>query len=286
MHNKKNPYKPYKHLDIPEDEIKEILEIYESFSDTEKNIFIFYLLYGTDADILAHLFHREELYVMSTIAQALAAFYPIDILHVREVLEIHIRIDIKSPIVVKSSFFQWQWNNFHDRFRPLERVVIALCVMAFLYSSVITGTALYQFGLVRIEREKNAGMYVNSEKKYELETIKVLFLPEYLPDGYKLSEQNGKPYENVLISTFYTHKDTNILFQQTIDNIMMDLDNENVSTKEIKINNNQGIFQEKDSMKMIIWAENNYFFSVSCNNPNVELSELQKIAESLKETCP
>lgn len=283
---------PYEDLRLPESTIQEIIEIYESFSDIQKKILTFYILVDDNVTMMARYFHYDELFVMETLQQSLAAFPAIHLLELRQVLRIYLQSRDDLPMILdddgkNENFFVYQWKQFRGfvyRLHPIERVVIGICAMAFFYASATTGTALYQFGLVKIEHKKNADMYMNpSEDAPLLEVVENLYLPEYLPEGYKLGEQDGTPYESDFILTIYTNGTDEIFFYQYISTMNIDLDNENISSKKVTIDNNEGIYREDSQEKVLIWPEQNYFYLLKTENSTMKENELLKIASSLKE---
>lgn len=281
---------PYKDLDIPEDEIQKIIQIFQSFSDNQKRIILFYLE-GFNATQLSTMFGQDNLYVMDLLNQSLTAFNSLDLLNVKKILRIHIRSDEYDSLPLfpntndNESFFQWKWKRiklFVWKFHPIERVILAICALAFLYGGMSTGRALYKIGLVQIERKESADTYTNpTEDAPRREAVETVYLPEYLPDGYELSQQDGYINKSSFIDTVYVNNDYEILLRQNVNEIVIDLDNEDISTKNIFVNGNEGIYQEGEYVKKLIWSDNNYFYLLHITDSNITEQEFLKVANSI-----
>lgn len=174
----------------------------------------------------------------------------------------------------KLAFFILSWKDY-----------IGIAIFALVCLAIPLGVtqSMFQLGIIQVANEKSTDVSVNSETKYDLELIETLYLPEYLPEGYILYEQIGKPLKNDIVSTTYKYNDNEIMLQQNISNIIIDLDNENVVSESVKIHENEGIIYKKNNLSILIWEYKNYYYLLE-SNQNIKKEELLKIAHSIKET--
>lgn len=270
-------------MSIQDEEIREILIIYTSFSDDKRTFFTLHILYQFNVDLIIKFLGRdEEVYIQDQLESAIEDLKQTNQNKWKHAILIYTAFESheESPSIVNLPPRKKIVERFGS-FSVIQRLIVLGCVAVFFYSFFIAGQSVYKLGLVRIEHEKSADISLNSEI-YDREVIETLYLPDYLPEGYKLLEQIGKAYENNLIKTIYTFNSYEIFLKQSI--IRTNLDNENIMSTDVIINDNHGLYQEKENYKILVWTEHGYFYSLWCGSPNIAKYDLIKIAESLKET--
>lgn len=292
--------------------IKKILKILNTFSDDQQEIFIWHIVFKDKAPKIAEDLKYDEDYVRSQLKLMKRAlrwtwrtkWYAAT----HELFAKKLVVKTKPHLIFEKIEEQLTYDEQHmlgesllfhpqpelspaqKRIRKLRRLrryvarYSKVAMFTLLFMILCTGTAFAMIHLGLIPNDKSVHVYTNSSEGKPLEAIEQLYLPEYLPAGYELLTQNGVPYETNIIKTIYVFNENEIFLEQNISQTVINLDNENLVSTHINIKNNQGIYQVKNDFKMLVWAEKEYFYSISCNSPDIDKNELKKIAESLKES--
>ncbi|WP_054875735.1 DUF4367 domain-containing protein [Oxobacter pfennigii] len=162
-----------------------------------------------------------------------------------------------------------------------------IAVFIILFVIVITMTTLSVeafrvkvFNIVTDIREK----YSKIEFK-ERDTIKqgqysitwdLYLYPEYLPDGYYVTD--AQKIGDIKIIHFSDEKGKNLEFSQSPINSSLQVDTENVQTKNVVINDSEGMLIEKNGVHIIIWTKGE---SALYMIGEISEEEIFKIAESV-----
>ena len=100
---------------------------------------------------------------------------------------------------------------------------------------------------------------------------------EYIPDGFTVENTNNT--KNNLFIQFTN--ENNLYFSLNINDVDVNLsiDTENADLKKIFLNRVEALLSEKDTIKILVWHNDKYMFTLI---GNIETSELIKIAENIK----
>ena len=100
---------------------------------------------------------------------------------------------------------------------------------------------------------------------------------EYIPDGFTVENTNNT--KNNLFIQFTN--ENNLYFSLNINDVDVNLsiDTENANFKKIFLNRVEALLSEKDTIKILVWHNDKYMFTLI---GNIETSELIKIAENIK----
>lgn len=189
-------------------------------------------------------------------------------------------------------------NKFESRMRKLQKkskikyvyifniqfrraAVMAVCVLIMFTASLsIEAVRTPIFNFCVSVYEKFSSVFFVSDEGGELSaptTLEVLYSPDNIPDDYILIEEITDIVSRILI---YANADGDeVEFQQNILSIRMIIDTEGVTTEEILINANEGIFFSNKGINNILWYDNQYSYIVK---GSIDKNSLLRIAESIK----
>ena len=110
--------------------------------------------------------------------------------------------------------------------------------------------------------------------------IEMYYGPAYIPDGYSKWE-DGYLKDNWVYNMYYVkNKKQFLVFEQTTMDGTSSIDSENAKRKEVTINGWKGQLNYKKKKKTIIWATDEYVFTVA-GVGDISVEELLKVAESV-----
>lgn len=159
--------------------------------------------------------------------------------------------------------------------------------VAIIITAIIIGLTATTFGVKAI-REAVIEFITETFEKFTQITVEkdepttptefVKIKPEYIPDGFEVERDIYT--EGLIYSIIYRDSDNRSITytQQIPDNSGMDADTENSVLKTIYINSYEGIVYENKESYTLLFANENYYFSITSK---IDVEELQKIAESI-----
>jgi len=110
--------------------------------------------------------------------------------------------------------------------------------------------------------------------------LESFYVPEYIPDGYALDEDNIIILSSQRILLFAGEHDT-IEFQQFAHtSSTFIIDTEGISTEQVFVGGNEGIYYSNKGKQFLVWTNDLYGFSLA---GRMEKEVLLAIANSLKE---
>lgn len=188
-------------------------------------------------------------------------------------------------------------NNMKDFIRqqskniiPKKHVLLKRLVASLLIISIPISTLLamnvdaFRLDLINIAvsaRDTYNKIFLSKvDTNYDISKIpsdwEYIYVPEYLPSDYKLSEIKSSPK---LCEISFTYNDKEILFDQ-YNNVDTNLaaDKENFGWKKISIGRFKGYIVSKDLKTNLTWTNNDYTFKLS---GNIDKEELINMAESI-----
>ena len=177
-------------------------------------------------------------------------------------------------------------KRFKDNFRTASLKILKMSAIIVLILLSVSFISLLSVEAVRTPiikyfmtvYEKYSSIYfINDDEVYVPMTLETLYAPDYIPDGYAFYEEETDV--NVR-SLYYTNSDgIEIRFQQFILATGITINTEGITTEDIFINENKGIFYNNRGGNVILWNDDQYAYLVG--GP-VDRISLQKMAESVK----
>lgn len=143
-------------------------------------------------------------------------------------------------------------------------------------------TEEYVFQLSTKEAVERDEMLRMAESVTEMppDEIETYYSPAYIPDGYSKWE-DGCLKQNWTYDMYYVkNKEQFLTFGQSTMGGTISIDSENASRKEVTINGWKGQLNYKKKKKTIIWATDEYVFTVA-GVGNISAEELLKVAKSV-----
>jgi hypothetical protein len=182
-----------------------------------------------------------------------------------------------------------------SRRRQITKIMqrIAACIVIAIAISAVTITNVEAFrirfyNIVMEVKEKYLSITFegseqkSSDKEFELQ----VYMPTYLPQGFYLQETSY--FDNNSVLNYQDDSSALISIKQSYihEGRSLNLDSEDVSVKEIMVNDlkitiyQKEVFGKSDEIQTtLFWTDGRYFFSISAT---VELDELIKIAVGLQ----
>jgi len=160
--------------------------------------------------------------------------------------------------------------------------VIAVCIIVIFTASMsieAVRTPIIKFCVTIYEKFSSILFINDSDNELSFPTtLETLYAPDYVPDGYILDEDINDSNMRILI---YTNENGNeIEFNQyIITTTNLTINTEGITTEDIFIYMNKGIFYTNKEINVILWHDEQYGYLVKSN---IEKSLLQRMAESIK----
>jgi len=130
-----------------------------------------------------------------------------------------------------------------------------------------------------VEQDEMVRM-AKSVAEMPLDEIETYYSPAYIPDGYS-KWKDGCLKQNWTYDMYYVkNKKQFLTFGQSTMGETISIDSENASRKEVTINGWKGQLNYKKKKKTIIWATDEYVFTVA-GVGNISAEELLKVAKSV-----
>ena len=122
---------------------------------------------------------------------------------------------------------------------------------------------------------------VSFEEKQEIvEAAGIQF--GYIPEGYSVQENNSKELGNdrrYISLHFADGQGGSFSFSQNKIGGTMKIDTENAEVKPVEINGCQGVLSIKDTIRILVWHDNEYIYAM---DGNITAEELLKIARNIR----
>ncbi len=109
-----------------------------------------------------------------------------------------------------------------------------------------------------------------------------IIIPEYLPNGYILQQYNK---EDLITTETFTNENKSqitIVISEGKSNAVLSVDNESSYSETILINDNTGVYLQKETVQNIFWNDERYFYMLTANDALLSKEEIVKVAQSLK----
>ena len=176
-----------------------------------------------------------------------------------------------------------------ERTRYRRRARIAAAVMLVLtvgIASAFTAEAS-QIGFIRtltqwfVDRGDSHDdfRYKQSEQKEETSqpprTLETIYEPTYIPDGFELVVDDLLTVSHFM---YYEKGGKSFSFDQGIMNGVISVDSENMKRETVVIQGYEGQMNSKKGETILVWATNEYIFTISSN---LGKEEILKVAESV-----
>ena len=121
--------------------------------------------------------------------------------------------------------------------------------------------------------------YKQSEQKEETSqpprTLETIYEPTYIPDGFELVVDDLLTVSHFM---YYEKGGKSFSFDQGIMNGVISVDSENMKRETVVIQGYEGQMNSKKGETILVWATNEYIFTISSN---LGKEEILKVAESV-----
>jgi len=178
-------------------------------------------------------------------------------------------------------------KKFKDNFRTAslkilkKSAIIVLILLSVSFISLLSVEAIrapiFKYFITVYEKYSSICFVSDDDEVYVPATIETLYAPDYIPDGYafceEITDMNGR-------AIYYTNADgIEIEFQQFIIAANITINTEGITTEDIFIHADKGIFYTNRGKSVILWNDGQYAYLVG--GPIDKIS-LQRMAESVK----
>lgn len=174
-------------------------------------------------------------------------------------------------------------RKFITKFQFLSKRVAILFIIVSLGVIVTTMSVeafrIKFFNIVTEVTEKytKVSVVVTGSKSEVMNDWDSYFVPEFIPEGYTLT--NSERFGDIKI-LFYTNiTGQEIQFSQTPLNPEYQVDTENAHVTDVTINDEKGILVDKDGLMTMIWTSDAHTFHII---GEIDRAEIIKMAESIK----
>lgn len=120
-----------------------------------------------------------------------------------------------------------------------------------------------------------------SVSKMAPDKIETYYEPVYLPDGYEMTDNINNI--DIMISKTYSKRKNIITFGQSVLEVTVSIDSQDMTRETVYINGWKGQLNHKKKKISLVWATNEYIFDLH-GEGNVSKEELIKVAESVSPT--
>lgn len=169
-------------------------------------------------------------------------------------------------------------NTVGKRFACVLVAIIILFTMMMSVSAIREPFIKYIVNMY----EKYSQVFFSEETSITPETFEV-YMPEYIPDGYSLVNQEKSTQGLYNYIDFEDANGTSLNFEQTTATGHININTEGVEVKKIYINNYEAIYWENNmNLCCVLYTDGTYNFTVICHKESVNQEEIIKIAESIQ----
>lgn len=176
-------------------------------------------------------------------------------------------------------------ENKKYRKTPVTKIKAAVIALVVLFSgSIVTYNANADFKsfINKLFTKTDTHIditYNKSNLEYDFSEIpeswEYFYIPEYVPDGYRVKEINST---EDWIDIIYARDEKEIDFIQFKGNVTYSIDSERSEMSEVEISGNKGYLQHHEVLTVIYWNNSEMIFNLS---GTIEDEELIKVAESI-----
>ena len=170
------------------------------------------------------------------------------------------------------------WHRFNSISKRVAIFTVLFGISVLVTTMSVDAFRIKFFNIIVDVTEKYTSMSIIEKSNAVEEVIKwdSYFAPEFIPNGYKLS--NNESFGDVKIIYYLNDKGDEIQFSQSPVNLDFQIDTENALVIDVEIKDNKGFLVEKNNISTLIWTtEDNTFYVIG----KVNKESLIKIAESL-----
>lgn len=185
--------------------------------------------------------------------------------------------DKMQKLIAKQKSSYWQYTN-----TAAKRLLIAAAVLIAILSSAMTVPAVrepvIEFVITKYEEFSSYFAKDTGNPQFP-EEIEKVYMPQYMPDGFELSDTVSHNTANTVIWKNYTTNET-IMLVQNLVYLQSNLNTENVQTTEFLIDDLKIVTYSNNGESVYLWNNHNYSFILMADD-SFDFSEIKKIIISL-----
>jgi len=165
-----------------------------------------------------------------------------------------------------------------------RKTVLAFAAAFILMAATVFGVSALREPVLRffVETfEKFSRVFYETPEDASLPgTLETSYAPAWLPEGYREDPEQLFDSLSFCMRIYVSDDKYEIIFQQyTIQAIGITIDTEGVTTKQVAVNADEGLFYSNKGIQNVLWNDGQYGYSVS--GPVTE-AELLRVAQSLQ----
>lgn len=190
----------------------------------------------------------------------------------------------KLQELIKQDEIQHKKRRFYKSLYSLSKVSViffTVILIAGVFSYKNVSAFRYKFDNF-ISRMRSSYIELKpNDSDINLETITDIWLPSYIPEGYKLSYVDfDEKFNETLLYFENSNKNNFVMSYIPADNTYLHLDNEAESSGNILLNGEYNAYWSSNGLCTdICWLQSDNIFTI---RGNFELEEISKIAESIE----